>query len=568
MNLSYHKLCFIIIVSLNIPVKSVSLKNLYTCFAPEYTYLSPVHGAAMINSGWLEQFARHIPTQEKIIKNRLYHFTDSKHATALERLVLDEDFGLFNIDPEFDKTTNRARPSFYVTPEIIASLLTLLDCKLFVTSKLSWDKILVPDLFYNEKQELLSEKILENRLKKIMGLKKENIEEFKIILKQITGIIESIKVSKLSIKSILHFIKLIRNAALESLLENRNSIYAPYTTQAILLAFLYKRSITETSDYLQRYITSLQTYKKDIFIKKYVPENFTKFELQKFYTDLQTIEHATNQDIIQFMLHHYELIAQYLHKNQRCPEKVEESLYCYNPQTRCFLSQERPTRPDCTETGILDLISNILYNPETEEYDISLIPSQLQLSSDLINFVKNTTPQMINNLEIRQNWFDLISGHTGKDQWPQLDYVSGTDPKDYELNATLDNILKILNYLFGTSAKNMETLGTLISTDKNSIAFVTKGSNMDQKVIIDIQLRGKIAQMIIDRNQHVSFEIACENPQKLKLNFTGTISPTIFSSSLLLTYEGLYMLLSPEKFTWKNVIIQTNPYTKRGSNNE
>ena len=558
MPIAYRTLFFLTtMASLCVSINAVSLKNLYTTFAHEYAYLSPVHGAAMINSGWLEHFAQEIPVIEMTIKDRQYRFADPKKANATQRLVLDAEFGLFAFAPEFGQTTNMARPGFYATPEVIADLLLLLDYKLFLTTKLSWDKILVPDFFYTEKQERLSEETIDGRIKKIMGmgLKKEQIEEFKMILKQITAILDALKLSKLSVKYLLHFIKLVRNSALESLLDDKNALYAPYTTQMILLAFLYKQSITGPTKYMQRYIHSLQAAKKDILSKKYVPEDYTKHEIQQFEADLQNIEQQTDQEKINFMLHHYEMIAQFINRNRNCPEKVEMAMYCYNPKTKGTTSQERPARPDCTETGLLDLISTILYNPATEQYDPKLVATQTKLSSDLLNFLKTTTPQTINTLETRQDWFDLISGHSGKDAWPKLDYVSGTDPKDYELNATLDNVLKVLNYLFGTSAKTMEIFGKLISTDQRPIHFTTKGSNNDQKIIIDIDFRDHTAQLVIDHGKHVSFETSCKNQQLAQLHVPGTQLSNI-PATLLPTYEGLYMLLPPVKFSWKDVIVR------------
>ena len=95
----------------------------------------------------------------------------------------------------------------------------------------------------------------------------------------------------------------------------------------ILLAFLYRKSITATSNFIEDYMAHLQNYKKNIFIKKFVAEPFTYTQTKQFEYELQHMENKNTQETINFMLNNYEMITQFIKKGSAYPTKIEESPY-------------------------------------------------------------------------------------------------------------------------------------------------------------------------------------------------------------------------------------------------
>lgn len=126
--------------------------------------------------------------------------------------------------------------------------------------------------------------------------------------------------------------------------------------------------------------------------------------------------------------------------------------------------QGQHARPSCIETAFHDLFNILLYNHETQLFDLSYLPTGLPLNKAFKSFYENyKDPHHSNLILVGQAFMDIVSGIDGVDYYQQ---------KNYELNSNPDNFLKIANHLFGIQALSLSDLGAIVSDHRRAITFI------------------------------------------------------------------------------------------------
>jgi ankyrin repeat protein len=136
------------------------------------------------------------------------------------------------------------------------------------------------------------------------------------------------------------------------------------------------------------------------------------------------------------------------------PPQVVRSSYGY---------QGQGIRPNCVETAMQDLFNILLYNAQTQSFDVSLLPSTLKINDAFRRFYEDCkSVNVINTKEVGQAFMNLVSGIPG------IIYRSG----NYELpGARESNFLMLANYLLGTNAQDLHELGQILSDNRRVITF-------------------------------------------------------------------------------------------------
>ncbi len=127
---------------------------------------------------------------------------------------------------------------------------------------------------------------------------------------------------------------------------------------------------------------------------------------------------------------------------------------------------------DCCEAGIWAILQLVLSPLLDAEYDLSLIPKDLQNKKSIKEFVKLLTGEDINDKLIRKSLFFMLSDPQFKTGRGKIVY--NQPALCYELKPSISNILNALNYLFESDVQDFKTLGTLLSSEKQTITFEIK----------------------------------------------------------------------------------------------
>lgn len=536
----------------------VSLKNVYTIFDDAYTHLSPVNGAAMVNSHWLENFARWSMLSQ-----------DAENISATQRLVMDEKLGLFTTTPEFKTTSYQSRPAAFFTAEIIGELILLLEYTLFLDATLPWKEACTKLKF--EEGSITQQS--REQVVHFLNAAPEHEVELNAILTRINNIIQKTAAHAIKIKDTQHpiknnlirdFIMLLRDSALECA-PHHNALYSNSTTRMILLSFLYLHYKISTPNYLHDYFTTLNNFNNNIVnTAAYDCSAFTPDDFTSLLSELSTIVDSEQQ--IVFLQKNYERVVQFMEKPHEFPEAIRMERFCYKlPHNATEIPT--PTRPDCVESALLDaLVNSILFNPQTKEYDITLLPPAIQecMLQDLKDFVNEVPAQTINTPLVRQRWFNMLSGHTGDNvdskktklsngAYLTLEYTTDNKPATYELTANVENVINIANYLYGTAATTMEDFGKTLSTPTHAIVFETTNTNDAYTITLSLPLRtSPLEGTLTLTEKHVSFALPARD-QKNSLNLNADV-PALLLHKLQHAYhpslEGLLMLtVTPQTFT-------------------
>jgi hypothetical protein len=292
--------------------------------------------------------------------------------------------------------------------------------------------------------------------------KKELINEWAAIHKELTNN----KIGKVQIKKLLDMIGI---AAKE---------YPFYMTETILLSFLYFKSQTkkDISDYLKE-VTPKASESKET--------SFKILGLNEIGENLML--YAPDDIALSTFNQYYETILMaILAKN--LPKKIFAN-YSY---------QGKKARPDCVESAFYNLFNILLYNPQSEKFDFSLLSStltpheKLKALYTLINF----NPEEVNTPKVGQALMDMLSGNSA------FRYVS----ENYELASTTENFISIMNYCFGTIAKTYEELSTQFSTKDRQITFKCDKN----KISIDIHENNQTERLELKfSNSHAELHARC-----------------------------------------------------------
>jgi ankyrin repeat protein len=122
--------------------------------------------------------------------------------------------------------------------------------------------------------------------------------------------------------------------------------------------------------------------------------------------------------------------------------------------------------PLCVEESLWMVVNAILYNQTKNEFDFQFLPEKLPVLEGLKKFMeKHSNLKIDGYAEIaKQDWMNLVSNVPG------IKYVRD----NHEIDTDLLNIIKLLNYLFGTSVKSFEDFGKAISTGNRIITMTSK----------------------------------------------------------------------------------------------
>lgn len=190
-----------------------NLKGTSSIFTSERQHLSPLSGAALAESNWLEN---------------LYEFGPKSDGTA--QLTRE----LFNkLENEFRPTHNKSLPGASLTPEIVALIVSALEKNTFDDPK--------------TRQEII----------------KAWLEAHAAVLKT--------RVTKAKVERVLDAIS---NAARECQVNDRDALYMPHTVKSILLAQLYKKADTKKD--IQAYVSGVQEKLSDAVNESYNAQEFTE----------------------------------------------------------------------------------------------------------------------------------------------------------------------------------------------------------------------------------------------------------------------------------------------------
>ena len=153
----------------------------------------------------------------------------------------------------------------------------------------------------------------------------------------------------------------------------------------------------------------------------------------------------------------------------------------------------------CAEATIRSIMNSLLYNPETGKLDITMLPQEKQktmgqtsLGQKFKDFIEKypdpTTPNYYGNS--LEEWLDIVSGLEG------VKYNKGKGANAYEISAGAgpENLVAVMNHIFGTKADSFKALGTAMKVeDKHgaitrTVSFTPNDGGFD----LDVTDHGKI----------------------------------------------------------------------------
>lgn len=369
------------------------LKGTYDCLQDEYGYASPYAGAVFYETGFLRNIYHYGPQKEKLDKNDKKVIEALDSTTAVVRMLFHE----VNNDGQF--IPSQLKDIAAITPELIGLII---------------GRIVKGDFLKNKKD--------------ITIIKKK--------WAQASGLDQGVISPKLD---------LIFKSCLECDTINEQGTYPAHTTESILLGFLYAKYLNnpdaqkQGKAYFVEYLTALNSvatvFKDDIKLDDetflagvYAPKQYEEFEV--------AIKDAAGNDVegqISYMEKHAEsalnaIIVRRFYASV-VPKKVMQSIFGYKDQEQAS---------DCLESALFDLLINLmLYDPATKSYDISLLPEGVKLYDTIASLIEkgieieyekkvknlegkkeiikemkqiSLTPQTINETNVRQVWYDFVSG--------------------------------------------------------------------------------------------------------------------------------------------------------------
>jgi hypothetical protein len=252
---------------------------------------------------------------------------------------------------------------------------------------------------------------------------------------------------KLTKSKIENILKIIRDSAEEC----TQGIYLPTTTLTLLSSFGYckadnKADIWTYLNRLHELVEILEVPQQDSIPSE---EDYKLYTIKKF---LERGSQALNE--------HYErLLYSLTQARSNALPQVYESRYGF---------EDKSPVANCVETAFHNFLNLVLYNTQTKRFDFNLLPTTTKLHPLLHDFYKeqNYETLAVNSRQIGQTFMNMVSGHSF------LSYNKG----NYELNGTYANFLKLMDYLFGINAKNLQELGNMLSTKDSPIQLDDKGA--------------------------------------------------------------------------------------------
>ncbi len=328
------------------------LKGLYSSLHDTKKHLSPVHGAAFIESGYLKNL-----------------YTYGNKNDAMVQLLGATGKGLFHAHgEEFKPTNNKSLPGSSLTPAVLGTIVGAL-----------------------ENGSLQKPETIDAITKQWRATHKEKN-----------------KGEALSEKKVHNLISLIAQSADECDPTNQTSRYLPYTVHSILNGFLYKKA--EKKDEVKQYFDNISTYTPVIKDghEQYVDAMYTDTDLDTYVDDLQKIpcewsnneqqKFVTSQD-------HYEQTVHTIVKEKQMamPSRVELSLYSYRNQA---------STPNCMEASMHNIFNWLCYRPGSTTFDLTMLPDNINPHEKLKQFyTDHASLSEVSDKNVGQAWMNMVSGH-------------------------------------------------------------------------------------------------------------------------------------------------------------
>ncbi len=256
---------------------------------------------------------------------------------------------------------------------------------------------------------------------------------------------------KLSQQRVNEFIDLLKRSYEET--QSPSSLFIPELTQIALFSHQVLR---------EQPITELVEMYKELSDAGIV--DFTTIDPERLYTNAQFEEFKNQIDQLEPSKQAQELISK--------PElTIGTAFYLKNvlaplppaPKTAEMCYKESNDIPNCVETGLHDLVNILTFDSETRTFNPQkMLPETLTINPKLIEFYqKHSQSDESTITDARQDWFNLMT------EIPGIKY----NRHQHELFQFFENQVKVLNFLFGTSAQKLEDFNNLLSNPEKKVVF-------------------------------------------------------------------------------------------------
>lgn len=201
--------------------------------------------------------------------------------------------------------------------------------------------------------------------------------------------------------------------------------------------------------------------------------------------------------------------------------------------------------PDCTEAAILHLIASILFNNNSNKFDLKTLPQKLKQSTFIKKLCTFLTKNDLNDPLFRKKWFCLLSNR------PCIHY----EKDGFAVAARASNIFRLTNQLLGLNTTTWSTLGKELSSDDSTIT-ISGPSDVYEPYASTITFKKTYknknyyySTIIVDYDMHAGigeskFELASSPLQNHNLYFSKKLleiglSPLLFSLIAPLTPQDV-----------------------------
>lgn len=165
--------------------------------------------------------------------------------------------------------------------------------------------------------------------------------------------------------------------------------------------------------------------------------------------------------------------------------------------------------PRCAETSIANILTLLLYHPSSKKLNLSYLPEQVQQSINPLfkKFVENLGA--LNGRYSEKQFVELIMFLSNISE---VDYIKEDSEYRDELKCSLDNYIRLLNFLFGTTAKSFEDLAQKLSTNDTECSFSTSVSQ--ERFVYDIETVYSINMDITRKKEKVTLNATAKIYEK------------------------------------------------------
>lgn len=440
-------------------ISATEVQGIYSVFKPSFTEYSHINGF----SWW----------HNKIAENMFKYGNQKDYTIQLTHLLFTQ------LGTAFYPTRGILQPAYYFTADTISKLMIELT-RFWKSLKDNENSILIEEWRTTpKKRQLIEEKITRETTSKLTSIIKEATAQVTISAQKIRELVAT----------------MVRSLLEQLPTTTKTGKYLPYTTHALLLAFLEaktnnKKDLLPYMDTIAKKtnaIKDIETWQKEF------NTDFDKQRLADFWNKL-----ITAQDPITIDPSHYELAI--------------ASAYFYSIQSKAYppmIQWQKATYgdfepfPDCGETSARNFVNILTYDQTTGTFNSDKLTNNklLTIPKELITFyaqyprvdqasriIASTpdTPEVNPYID----WSMLVQNLEG------IIYAKGNV---CEIHAGLSNMLKVLNHLLlgnnqeflnKSKQEQLNYLVKVLSTPHLQLSWQVKNGTADEvdKKDIDVAL--------------------------------------------------------------------------------